>query len=136
MPANWPLAPNGDGLDDYAAWPKNWIQALGSARWQMPNLLSWGVYHGGYDSGQNIRKGEGDAMNAGELIKVLSRVPPDMPLYLQDESGWIELNFVMLEDLPKIPYRFLFLDHRAWIGSGNVHYGGFRISNHSEKGTP
>jgi len=58
MPANWPLAPNGDGLDDYAAWPKNWIQALGSARWQMPNLLSWGVYHGGYDSGQNTGEGE------------------------------------------------------------------------------
>ena len=65
-------------------------------------------------------------MNADELIKVLSRVPPDMPLYLQDESGWIELNFVMLEDLPEIPHRFLFLDHRAWIGPGNVHYGGFR----------
>jgi len=48
-----------------------------------------------------------------------------MPLYLQNESGWIELNFVSFEDFPDAPFRFVFLDHRSWVGGGNTHYSGF-----------
>lgn len=70
-------------------------------------------------------------MTAAELIRVLSRLPDDTQIYLQDESGWVELNFCQFINnrgiqLQICPFYYgLWLDHRSWVGVGNVHYSGF-----------